>query len=300
MGELAALGVAFFFSFTSIQFTLAGQRVGSGVVNRVRLLLAVGYLSLAHWLATGQAWPLDAELFRWGWLGLSGAVGLVLGDAALFQSFLMIGPRRSMLLMTLAPVIATLMAWLWLGEVLGPAQLAAIAVTISGVAWVVAERRGATVSSFPGDDNRRIYAIGLLLGLTGALGQATGLVLSKQGLAGEFLPLSATVIRMVVATAVIWLLAALQGQAGGTGQALRDRRAALFVLGGSITGPFIGVWLSMIAVQNAEVGIASTLMALPPIMVIPLTHWIFHERITSRSVVGTVVALAGAAMIFLI
>lgn len=304
MGELAALATSFFWSVTSIQFTLAGRRVGSPVVNRVRLVLAVVYLSVAHLLFTGRIWPLDAELFRWGWLGLSGVVGLVLGDASLFQGFVLIGPRRSMLLMTLVPVITTVIAWFWLGETLRLVELGAVMLTVGGVAWVVSERRLATPQPaagaiFPGDLDRRTYVLGVLLGLGGALGQALGLVLSKQGLAGDFLPLSATVMRMLVASVVIWLLAAVQGQVGTTRVALQDSRARLFILGGAFTGPFLGVWSSMIAVQNTPVGLASTLMALAPIMLIPLTRWVFKEETSARAIAGTVVALTGAALIFL-
>jgi drug/metabolite transporter (DMT)-like permease len=73
----------------------------------------------------------------------------------------------------------------------------------------------------------------------------------------------------------------------------------LFIAGSALTGPFIGVWYSMMAVQNTHVGIASTLMALRPTILIPLGRWIFREQISPRSVAGTVVALVGATIIFM-
>ena len=299
MGEIAAVVTSVCWSLNSIQFTLAGQRVGSRVVNRARLILAVLYLSLAHLLVQGELWPIHAEPFRWGWLGLSGVIGLVIGDACLFQAFLFIGPRRSMLLMTLVPVISTLLAWGWLGETLRPAEIGAVLLTVGGIAWVVSERRRGQAQGTPAGDDHH-YALGVLLGLGGASGQALGLVTAKQGLVGGFPTLSATAIRMVVASVVIWLLTLLRGQIGSTVRALGDRRACAFIVGGSLIGPFIGVWLSMVAVQHAPVGIASTLMALSPVMLIPLDHWVFHARVSPRSVAGTVVALAGASILFLI
>jgi len=296
MGEIAALTTSLMWALTSIQFTVAGRRVGSPVVNRTRLLLAVVYLCLLHWLLQGSPWPIHAEPYRWVWLGLSGIVGLVLGDASLFQSFVLIGPRRAMLLMTLAPVISAGLAWAYLGEALQALELAAMLLVVGSVAWVVAERRAGQSPSAPAL-NRRQYAWGVLLGLGGALGQALGLVMSKQGLQGNFPPLSATLIRMSVAAASIWLLALLQRQAGATWFALHDQRARLFVIGGSLTGPFLGVWLSMAAVQQAHVGIASTLMALSPIVLIPLEGRIFREQISARAVVGTLVTLLGVAVI---
>ncbi len=297
MGEIAALAVAFCWSLTSIQFTLASQRIGSGAVNRTRLVLAMLYLSLAHLLLYGELWPSHVEPFRWGWLGLSGTVGLVLGDACLYQSFLFIGPRRGMLLMTLVPVISILLAWGWLGETLYWAEIGAILLTAGGIAWVVSERQPEQRQT-PDEDKKR-YGLGILLGVGAALGQALGLVMAKRGLVGGFASLSATLIRMIVAVAVIWLFALVRGQVGTTWRAWKDKKAVIYLVSGSLTGPFIGIWLSMVAVQRAHVGIASTLMGLSPIIMIPLTNWVFHEKISPRSIAGTVVALAGAAAIFL-
>lgn len=298
MGEIAALGTSLAWSLTSIQFTLAGRLIGSQAVNRTRLVLAWLYLSLAHLLLQGELWPVHAEVFRWGWLGLSGVIGLVLGDACLFQSFVLIGPRRAMLLMTLAPVIGALSAWGWLGETLYPAEIVAVLLTVGGIAWVVAERQAEQSQDAPPGD-RRQYALGVLLGVCGALGQALGLVLSKKGLGDDFSTLSATLIRMTVAVITIWSFTLIQRQTGATLRALNNIKARWLVAGGALTGPFIGVWLSMLAVQRAHVGIASTLMSLSPIILIPLSYRIFHERISSRSISGTVVALAGVAIIFL-
>jgi drug/metabolite transporter (DMT)-like permease len=296
MGELAALVTSLFWSFTSIQFTLAGRRIGSRAVNRLRLVLAVFFLSVIHLLLNGELWPIHAELFRWEWLGLSGIIGLVLGDGALFQAFVLIGPRRSMLMMTSVPVISTLLAWIWLGEVLQPVQIGAILLTVAGIAWVVSERRSVQAESI---DDRKQYVVGVLLGLAGALGQALGLVMSRQGLVGDFPPLSAALMRMLVATVVIWAVALVRRQVGSAGRVWEDKKALLFLIGGTVVGPVTGMWLSMVAVQQAEVGIASTLMAMSPIILIPLEGWLFKEKVSMRAVVGTAVALAGAAIIFL-
>jgi drug/metabolite transporter (DMT)-like permease len=300
MGEIAALAASFCWALNSIQFTFAGKRVGSRVVNRARLAMGVVFLSLAHLVLHGSPWPVQAELYRWLWLGLSGTIGLILGDGSLFHAFLLIGPRKSMVLMTLVPVISTIAAWLLLGETLLPVEILAILITVGGIAWVVSEREPDSPSpEEEGEKRTRKRALGVLLGIAGATGQALGLVVAKRGLAGDFPALSATLIRMVVATTVIWLMALVGGQAGPTWQALKDREARRWLVGGAFIGPFIGIWLSLVAVRTAPVGIASTLMALSPIMLIPFDHWLFDERITPRSIIGTVIALGGAAIIFL-
>jgi uncharacterized membrane protein len=300
MGEIAALATSLCWSLNSIQFTFAGRRVGSRVVNRVRLALAIVFLSLAHLLVYGRLWPIQAEPYRWGWLGLSGAIGLILGDGSLFHAFLLIGPRKSMVLMTLVPVISTVAAWVLLGEILLPIEIIAILVTVGGIAWVVLEKEPEkSADEQKAEENTRNRILGVLLGIGGATGQALGLVAAKRGLVGDFPALSATMIRMIVAAVVIWLLALIRGQIGPTWEALRDKQARLWIIGGAFIGPFIGVWLSLIAVRTAPVGIASTLMALSPIVLIPFDHWLFGETITPRSIAGTIIALGGAAIIFL-
>ena len=124
-GELAALTTALCWSFTSIFFTLSGRQVGSVVVNRVRLLVATIFLVLAHWLLAIPL-PLRADPERWLWLGLSGVIGLVLGDAFLFQSYVWVGPRLGMLMMSSVPVISTLLAWIFLAETLVVSQVTGI------------------------------------------------------------------------------------------------------------------------------------------------------------------------------
>jgi drug/metabolite transporter (DMT)-like permease len=148
--------------------------------------------------------------------------------------------------------------------------------------------------------DRRQYWLGVLAGLGGAFGQALGLVASKQGMVGDFPALSATLMRMLVAAAIIWGFTLLRGRAGRTLKALADRQVGLSILGGAIAGPFLGVWLSLLAVSLTQVGIAATLMALSPILLLLPSYWIFKERISLQSAVGTVVAVVGVALLFLL
>jgi drug/metabolite transporter (DMT)-like permease len=296
LGELAALATSVLFSATSTQLTLAGRQVGSMVVNRLRLLLATLFLIGTHFLLKLPL-PWLAGSQRWFWLGLSGIVGLVVGDALLFEAFIRVGPRLSMLMMSLAPILSTLLAWLFLGERLSTLQLLAIFITVFGIAWVVQD--GNEQAKEDGAD-RRMALSGLLLGIGAAAGQAVGLVLAKEGLAGDFSPLSGTFMRMLAAATVLWAVTLLRGQASTTLRKLSSRPgAALWILGGSFTGPFLGVTLSLVAVQRTEVGIASTLMALPPVILLPVGYFVFKERFGWPAILGTLVALAGVGMLFL-
>ncbi len=295
IGELAALATSLFFSFGSIFFTLAGRRVGSMVVNRTRLVVAVVFLIVTHWITLGIPLPLHAEPERWLWLGLSGIVGLVLGDIFLFQAFVSIGPRLSMLMMSLAPVIAAIEAWIFLGETMSLGQMAGILITLGGITWVVMERNGNN------NQKNRYYARGILYALGGALGQATGLVLAKNGLFGAFSPISGNIIRMITAAVVLWMMTFIQREAGKTLRTLaEDRRGVGFTIAGAIAGPVLGVSFSLLAVQRIEVGVASTLMALPPLFLLPLSYVVFKERFGRGAVAGTFLAVFGVAILFLV
>jgi uncharacterized membrane protein len=294
IGELAALATALCWSLTSTFFTIGGRQVGSVVVNRIRLIFAVLFLSLSHLLLYRELLPLHAEPYRWLWLGFSGIIGLALGDAALFQAFVLVGPHIAMLLMALVPIISTLIAWLFLGELLTPVKIAAILITISGIILVVIKKRAASPMA-----ERKLYAFGILCGIGGAFGQAIGLVAAKKGLVGDFSSLSATLIRVSIAMVIIWIFTLMIGQGKPTIMKLKNGKAIAAIAAGAFVGPFLGIWLSMVAIKYTYIGIASTLMALPPVFLLPLSYWVFKEKITLLAVIGTVIAIIGSAIIFL-
>lgn len=297
-GEIAALLTAACWSFNSVVFTLAGKRVGSSAVNSVRLWIALPALMLLNWALFGTPFPLDIELDRFFYLGLSGVIGFVIGDAMLFESFLLIGPRRTMLLALLVPVFGAFLAWVFLGETLRVLEIASIMVTIGGVAWVVAERaapEGDPLSSPP-----REKLLGIWLAVGGAAGQALGLMFSRLGLAGDYSAISATLVRVGVAGLLLALLNLFQGKLRGHLAAMKDGRALLQISAGSLTGPVLGVILSLVAIANAHIGVASTLMSLTPVMLLPVSHFLFREKITSRAVAGTLVALLGVVLLFMV
>lgn len=295
IGELAAVATSITFAINSALFTVAGRKVGSVIVNRVRMVFAFLFLVVAHWVFLGMPAPLHAEPERWMWLGLSGFVGYVLGDAFLFQAFVWVGPRISMLMMSLAPVIATVIAWLFLGEVLTWSQLGAIFVTLAGVIWVVLEKNNRKKAK------NQYYVRGVLFGLGGATGQAMGVVLAKNGMAGTFSPISGNFIRMTAALVVMWVITFAQRKARHTLQRVGGERQALYaIVGGAFIGPFIGVSFSLLSLQYAEVGVASTLMSLPPIFLLPVGYFFFEERFGWGAIGGTILALSGVAALFLV
>ena len=294
VGELAALGAACAWTFSTSAFTVAGRRVGVMVLTRFRVLIAVLLLSLAHLATQGSLFPEGVEPWRLARLGVSAFLDLVIGDSLLFFSFVLIGPRIGLLVTMLAPVFGALLAWQFLGEVLRPLEVAAIALTLAGVAWVVAERTEgqSRLASVPA------YRRAVLLALGSAVAQSLHLVLVKEGLSDGFPAISAALIRMTVATIVLWSAAFVSRKALPTLHYLRaDPRAAWIIAVGTLIGPFMGIWLSLIAVQAERVGVAATLMSLTPVLSLPVMRLVFRERISRQAVLGTFVALAGVAII---
>lgn len=298
MGEIAALATAFCWAFSSIFFTSTSKEAGAIPVNRIRLIFAVILLLIFHTLITGHPLPLDAEPFRWIWLGLSGIVGLVLGDTLLFQAYYLIGNRLGTLIMSGVPVISSLAAWLLLGENLSLLSIAGIALCTSGIMVVVMERTPASASGT--HHEKRQYLLGVLCAIGGAIGQAGGLVLAKKGLADNFPSISGVVIRMVTAMVFMWIITFFMGQVKETlRKVLNNSKLIMRIASGTVVGPFLGVWLSQIAVQQSYVGIASTLMAMTPIVILPISKFYYKEKISYRAVIGTVIALVGVAIIFI-
>jgi drug/metabolite transporter (DMT)-like permease len=294
IGELAALSTSVVWAVTSVLFTKAAQQVGSIIVNRIRVILGLLFIMLLNWAFDGYLLPFEAGADRWLWFGLSGAIGYALGDAFLFQSFLCIGAQRSMLMMSLAPLMSAGLAWVFFGETLTGIQMLGVIITLTGVAWVISRRRSV-------EDTQVCTPVqGVLFGLGAATGQAVGYVLSKQGLTDGFSPIAGNSIRMLAAMVVLWGLASIQGKAKETINSVREKPKVFgWLATASFTGPVLGATLSLYALQFTEVGIASTLIALPPVFLLPISWLVFKEKFDWGAVLGTLVAIGGVALLFL-
>jgi drug/metabolite transporter (DMT)-like permease len=294
IGELAALATSFFFAFTALIFTITGRMVGSLVTNRMRLMFAMIYLVIINMILFREPLPFSTESSRWMWLSLSGIIGLSLGDAFLFQALISVGPRLGSLLLSLAPIFGSIIAWVFFGEILTVLQITGIVLALAGIAWVVLSHE--EPPNTPHGHTRR----GVIFGVLAGLGQAIGLVLSKQGMFGEFSPFQANAIRMLAAVIFIWAWTMFDKQLSSTFAALREKPRVLGWLAlGAFIGPVLGVTSSLLAVQHAEIGVASTLMALPPVIVLPISYFAFKEKIGWQAIVGTILAIAGVAVLFL-
>ncbi|HVP38910.1 MAG TPA: DMT family transporter [Candidatus Saccharimonadales bacterium] len=293
-GELAALGTAVCWACGSNFFAAAGHRMGSWVLNRLRVAVAAVFLAGSLLLLRGSPWPTWATPAQVGWLALSGLVGFVFGDTFYFRALVILGPGRAALLGSLAPVFTALLAWPVLHETLGPLALVGMALTLGGLAWVLYGRAHAEPAHPEGS-----WRVGVVAGVLSAVGQAVGYVISKLALRDGLDALSATVIRVTTATVAMWLMAAAGREARASFRVLRDRVATLTMVAGAFCGPFLGVTLSLLALKHTDAGVAASITAFYPVLTILISSRFHHERITPRILAGTLVSVAGVVVLFL-
>ena len=287
-GEIASLGVAVCWTFSALYFEKAGHKVGSLSVNVIRIFLAVIFLGITLLFTQGSFFPTGATLENWFWLGLSGVIGFFIGDLLLFQSYVVIGSRTSQLVMSLAPMLTAVIGWFFLSEILSLQSIIGIIVSVAGVIIAISGKRLKLNIPLKGF----IYALG------GALGQALGLILSKKGM-GDYDPLAATQIRAIFGFISFFILILYLKRFNRVILAIKDISSMKAITIGTVFGPFIGVALSLFAIQRTHTGVASALMALAPIIIIIPSAIMFKERITPQQVVGAFISMTGAAVFFI-
>jgi drug/metabolite transporter (DMT)-like permease len=293
LGIIAALGTALCWTITAVAFESAGKKVGSLAVNLIRLVMAFVLLSIFNLFTRGMMFPLDASGTTWLWLCFSGLIGFVIGDLFLFQAYVEIGSRISMLIMSIVPPITALTGFILMDERISLLGLVGMFVTIGGIAIVIFSRN-------PEDKKVKLsHPIkGMVYAFIGALGQAFGLVFSKFGM-GSYNPFAATQIRIIAAIIGFSMVITVWKRWGELNIAIKDKSALKRISIGSFFGPFIGVSLSLLAVQYAPTGIVSTITSITPILVIPASIFIFKEKVLPREILGAIISLIGVSLLFI-
>ena len=301
LGELISIGVAFSWTATALLSEFGSKRMGNLPLNVLRMTLALLFSLVLFWVVVGTPLPPVGSWEACGWMLLSGVVGYVIGDFCLFQCYIIIGSRYGQLFMTLAPLAAALMAWMVLGQQMAAMSIVAMLVTLVGIGISVLGRGEHHKVSLKLPLNGVLFAIGA------ALCQGIGLVLSKMGMdhydteamPSWLIPFSANFLRCIAGIIGFSLLLYFREGLQPLRHALHDGKGMAVATATTIFGPFVGVGFSLMAVQYTSAGIASTLMALTPIIIILPSYWLFHQPITWRSVVGAIISVLGVSLFFL-
>ena len=302
IGELISIGVAFSWTATALLSEFGSKRLGNLTLNVLRMALALVFSLVLFLVVTGSPLPAGASSEACFWMLLSGLVGYVIGDFCLFQCYIIIGSRFGQLFMTLAPLAAALMAWVTLGQQLTVMSIVAMLVTLFGISVSVLGRGEKHKVSLKLPINGVLFAVGA------ALCQGVGLVLSKIGMdhyetdaamPDWLIPFSANFYRCVAGIIGFAILHYFHDGMAPFRDALHDRKGLSVAIATTIFGPFVGVGFSLMAVQYTAAGIASTLMAMTPIIIILPSYWLFHEKITWKAVVGAFISVIGVSLFFL-
>ena len=305
LGELISIGVAFSWTATALLSEYGSKRMGNLTLNALRMAITIIFSLIMFWTFTGNPLPARASTEAYLWMMLSGVVGYVIGDFCLFQCYIIIGSKFGQLFMTLAPIAAAVTAWATLGQQMRPQGILAMAVTLIGIAITVLGR---------GDHHRvslKLPLNGVLFAIGAAVCQGVGLVISKIGMdhyeatiasptAPWMLPFFANFFRCIAGIAGFLLLMHFREGYLSLRRNVTDGKSMSAAIATSIFGPFVGVGCSLMAVQYTGAGIASTLMALTPIIIILPSYWLFRQPITPRSVLGAVISCIGVSLFFLL
>lgn len=294
LGEMAALATALLWTLSALAWTFAGRHVGALAVSFLRLILACAMMMAYGYFARGLWFPSDAGAETWLLLGVSGIFGFFLCDVCLFKAMLLIGPRLSLLIFSLVPPMAAVVSWCIVGDVLGLRHWVAMGVTLAGVAWVVLEQ--------PEKNGRtglpRYWGQGIALALFAAATQAIAQVIAKEGI-GDYDAVAGTLIRALASLPGYAAFITFRRRWPAMLGAMRHRRAMMIVALGAVVGPFAGVALNMVALRHVPTGVVTTLIATMPVMILPFSVLLFHEKVSVRAVGGAVIAVAGVAMLTL-
>lgn len=292
LGEFSALMTACLWVVSGVFFEKAGKRSGSQAVAYLRMIFAFFLICGMLWILRDNPLPTDASPSAWLWLSLSGLVGFVIGDLFLFEAYVRIGTRISLLLMSFSPVLTGVLGYLFFDEVLSPISVMGIFLTLAGIAVVVLTK---------GEQNRlhlRVDPYGVFCGIMGAVGQSLGTILSKQGM-GTYDAFAATQIRIIAAIAGYSIFFLVGRHWQKLISLLKDVKATLFTAAGALFGTTLGVGFSLLAIQHTQTAIAAAIMSIMPVLIIPVNRILFKEKITWSEILGAGITVAGVVLLYL-
>ncbi|MGK7933698.1 MAG: DMT family transporter [Microcystaceae cyanobacterium] len=291
IGESAALGAAFLWAASSIVYTRLGATLSPLLLNSLKGLVAIALLVLTLFILQPSMGSISLKEIIL--LSFSGIVGIGIGDTAYFSALRCLGARRTLLMETLSPIIAAIMAMMVWGENISIREWGGMGLTLAGVAWVITERTGET------GGNHLQWKQGIVWGILAAMCQASGAVLSRYALiASEMSPLWSSLIRLMAGTIVVLLLWAFIDQMRARNRISLSSRSLGVISLTAFGSTYLGIWLQQISLKFAATGIAQTLSATSPLFVLPLAYCL-GEKISQRAINGVIIALLGISLIFL-
>ncbi len=306
----AALLCTVFFSASAVSARKTTEHLGGTEANFARLIFAP-LLMITVALSFGPVLTGYWNPKVFGLFLLSGAIGFGVGDIALFRAFPLIGSRLTTLIVHCVSVpVAATVEYFWLGTTMTALQILCAMIILGGVAVALAPKENPKLE-------KQDLIKGIGWGLIAALGQGFGAgVLSryiyKFAATTEMLPLDGFHAGIIVAVQrmiggmifsgvfLLLLRAWLKKQpesplAGLTrGDDTNNwRKGAPWLLATGLAGPALGVTCYQWALLGNSTGVVLPIVAITPLVVIPMSIAMKEEKPTLRSLIGGVIAVGG-------
>lgn len=302
-GVLAAFATLLCWTAGTFAFTAASKQAEPGAVNRVRLVYATLLLSLVviffFGVSLSQLFVLPT-LHEWFWLGLSGIIGLTIGDFFAFHAYRILGSSRTSLFSTFAPVAALLLGMLMLAETINITGIAGMMISLGGIIWFIRTTQRTRDAAV---DRKRITQ-GILFAILGAVGQGLGLVCAKKGLniihtsGPDLSPVHATWIRMSIAALAAYSLAIFKRNVFAEFKTISTTSKAFKpLIIGTLFGPVTGVSLSLLAASQLQVGIAQTIFSMQPLTVMFAATISGKEKLSLTSLIAALICMLGVVVL---
>jgi drug/metabolite transporter (DMT)-like permease len=285
-------------------FTEAARRIGSHSLNQFRLLLAMSFIAITGFIFYHEAFIaiFSSQYSKaWLWLGISGIVGLTIGDFFAFEMFKILGARTGSVLTTFAPAAALITGGLLINERISVIGIFGIMLTILGVNFVSFGKRER--EKIP-DLGHGSTAYGIITGILAALCQGAGLVLAKKGLIEQgtlhqLEPIPANFIRLSCAAGSLLLFWLSRGKLKEIFLPVIENRnnGLKFAVGGTFFGPTMGVSLSLYTITLLDPSVAQTIFSLVPAFAFLLSAAFYKDKITFQSILGLAIAISGVMIL---
>lgn len=292
--QVAALMAASSWAVGGLIAAEPSRLLGGPRFVRLRMVYVTIALGLIGLLVGG--WP-SINAAHWIPLGVSGFVGLALGDAALFEAFARLGPRRTGILFAAnAPITAVISAIIY-DERFGLASVTGTILVMAGVSLAIAygTRPG---QSHTWEDIRGPLSVGVVFGLAGALGQSIAVLVADPVFNEGIDPWAGAAVRALIGTLGLFLLMPWFERRNGNRMPVEftPRLWFLVILSGTL-GMVIGKTMMLIALADGPPGLVSILVSTAPVIQLPIIWLVTKELPPAGAWVGALCAVVGTALV---
>ena len=288
MGESLALAAAFGWVGSSVFLERASKETGTLAVNLIRLIIALLFLGVITYVKRGLVLPLDVTKESLKFLSISGLFGLFLGDFFLYKSYIKIGPRITLLVMTFSPIAVSILSFFILGEKIEGFKVLGMLLTIIGIAIVILKKK----------NDKEFSKVGFIYALLAMLGESLGIIFTRLG-SIEYDSFATIQVRTIPAILAFIVYISLKKEWSNIKEGIVNKKGMIYIVLGTIVAT-LGVTALVEAMKYANVGIVSTLAATSPILIIPISIIFFKEKVSILEGIGALISFVGITIFFIL